>query len=231
MTAKILKLVNSSFFGIPKRVESPRHAVSLLGLDIIRPLVLSSHVFSSFSDVKVEGFSLEEIMNHSLDVAITARRVADSETDDKNVINNSYIAGLMHDIGKLVLSVNLPKDYGEVLNLVVQDGLDLCAAERAVLHASHAEVGGHLLGLWGLPNPIVEAVTYHHAPAHSEVSKFCPLAAVHIANVTARQVEDEELENPYDVAFLDALGLSPSLNKWKPFLLAPFDFEEEVAVV
>ena len=206
MAAKVLQLVNSSFFGLPQRVESTHHAVSLLGLDILRPLVLSAHAFSRFEMIEVEGFSQQGLVHHSLAVATAAKRIAESRTDDADVINDSFIAGLMHDVGKLVLAANLPIEFARAIQVANDDAVTIFEAEARVFGATHAGVGGHLLGLWGIPNPIVEAVNFHHQPSAANSSEFSPLAAVHVANVLRQSVGVSESVNVhpgFDEAFMN----------------------------
>ena len=223
MTAKVLQLVNSSFFGLPQRVESPHHAVSLLGLDIIRPLVLSASAFSQFEEPNVEGFSLEELVNHSVAVATTAKRIAEDHTKDSGAVNDTFIAALMHDVGKLVLATKLPEQWTEAIVLANAKGLALCEAESQVLGASHAEVGGYLLGLWGLPNPIVEAVTFHHRPSEAPDATFLPLTAVHVANVVQHSrcpSDNFGMSQGFDERYMLDAGFSTDVADWEANALA-----------
>lgn len=217
MTARVLQLVNSSFFGLPQQVESPHHAVSLLGVDIIRGLVLSVNVFSKFDSVEVEGFSLEGMVDHSLAVATVARCIAETHTKEVQVVNDTFIAGMMHDVGKLVLAANLPERYAEAIRIANEEGISISEAETRVFGASHAEVGGYLLGLWGLPNPIIEAVTFHHRPSDSLSNEFYPLAAIHVANrLQHYEAPDEgtQLQEDFDHEYMTRIGLSVNIDDW-----------------
>lgn len=217
MTAKILQLVNSSFFGLPQHVTCPKHAVSMLGLNIIRPLVLTANVFSQYQDPGLDGFSLEQSIQHSLAVATTARSIAESVAQQKHLVDDSFIAGMMHDIGKLVLAVNLTDRFAEAVQLARDEGISLCEAESTVFGTTHAEIGAHLLGLWGLPNPIVEAVAFHHRPADAGTDAFTPLTAVHIANVLQHPVfpgDDAPVEKKWNHDYLDSLEVTDRLDEW-----------------
>ncbi len=183
MSAKILQLVNSSFFGLPQHVTCPKHAVAMLGLDIIRPLVLSANVFKQYEGSDFAGFSLEQSIQHGLAVATASRAIAETVEDISHLVDDSFIAGMMHDVGKLILAVNLPEKYSSALNLADEGNIAIWEAEKQVFGTTHAEVGAHLLGLWGLPNPIVEAVAFHHKPTASGGTCFAPLTAVHVADV------------------------------------------------
>jgi len=160
MTAKILQLVNSAFFGLRRHVSNPSQAASLLGLETVKALVLSSQVFSQFEEKTLTGLRLEALWSHSLAVGALARRICIQQSAPLKVTDDAFLAGLLHDAGKLVLAANVPEHYIQALTLASQRGLHPCDVERGVMGASHAEIGAYLLGLWGLPDPIVEALAY-----------------------------------------------------------------------
>jgi putative nucleotidyltransferase with HDIG domain len=165
MSAKILQLVNSPFFGLPQEITDPRQAAVYLGIDTLKSLVLSIHVFSLFTeDAELHGFSLAEMCRHSLMVGKLARDIARTETDDEEVVEEALIAGILHDIGRLIL-LKVPRQYNQVLDFIERTGCDLVEAEYTVMKTSHAELGAYLLGLWGISDNIVEPVAYHHNPS------------------------------------------------------------------
>ncbi len=147
MTAKILQLVNSAFFGLRRHVSSPSEAAVFLGLETIKALVLSIHVFSQFQGASVPGFSLEGLWKHSLAVGAGAKRLAAEENQDRRDVDHALMAGLLHDAGKLVLAANLPEQYAEALARAADSQGPPWQAERDVVGAGHAEVGAYLLGL------------------------------------------------------------------------------------
>ncbi len=217
MTAKILQLVNSSFFGLPQHITCPKHAVSMLGLNIIRPLALSANAFTQYEDPHVDGYSLEQSIQHSLAVATTARTIAESVTEQNHLVDDSFIAGVMHDVGKLILAVNLTDRFADAVRLAHDEGIELWQAELKVFGTTHAEVGAHLLGLWGLPNPIVEAVAFHHRPADAGVQVFTPLTAVHVANalqMPALPNGDDQEPLVWDRNYLDTIQMNCHLDRW-----------------
>lgn len=221
MTAKVLQLVNSSFFGLPQHVTCPKHAASLLGFNIIRPLVLTAKAFSEYEDPQVKGFSLEQSIHHSLAVAVTAKRIAEAETDQAQLIDDAFMAGMLHDIGKLILAVNKPEAFAEAAKFVSDEQVPLWMAEQRVFGTTHAEVGAHLLGLWGLPDPIVEAVAFHHRPSDACVAGFTPLAAVHVANTLQHPNRCDALDGEgtdCDAGFIESLGASSRLPVWNSFV-------------
>lgn len=216
MTAKILQLVNSAFFGVRSQVSSPAQAVGLLGLETIKSLVLSIHIFEQCDAACLRQFNLESLWQHSHEIATWAKKIAKEVHQDKRVADDAYMAGLLHDVGKLVLATNLPDTYSEIYALMQDQGCRAWEAEQHVLGVTHAEVGAYLLELWGLPKPVVEGVAFHHSPLSSSQCMFSPLTAVHIANALGHETPDTEAEIaiPVEHDYLAALGLSDRLRDW-----------------
>lgn len=187
MTAKLLQIVNSSFFGLPRRVESPAQAACYLGLNILRPVVLSSGIFSRLATPLPAGYTIEMLTEHSLAVSRLAERMAKSVSAERQFANDALLAGLVHDVGQLVLASGAARDFEQALALARHEGLPLHVAERQVLGTDHAAVGAYLLALWGLPASVVEAAAYHHDPAAAGDPALGTLALVHLANVLVKQ--------------------------------------------
>jgi putative nucleotidyltransferase with HDIG domain len=165
LSAKILQLVNSAYFGLPQKIINPQQATVYLGAETVKALVLSNHVFSSFTEEADSlDFPIAEMWRHSLMVGMLAGEIARAELAEKEVVEGALIAGLLHDIGKLIL-LKVRNKYREVMDFIEQVGSDLVEAEYAVLETSHAEMGAYLLGLWGIPDSIVEIVAFHHKPS------------------------------------------------------------------
>ena len=218
MTAKILKLVNSAFFGLSRQVASPYEAVSYLGIETIKSLVLSLHAFSQYDASPLGGLLLEQIWNHSLRVADAAKDVAHFQGVRPKEVDEAFVGGLLHDTGKLVLACNFASDYAEILRLAETEDLNLTDAEQKVFACTHADVGGYLLGLWGLPVPVVEAVTWHHTPSVSLDEAFSPLTAVHVADVLEQEEEMgamAHLQTALDLDYLRRLGLEDNIAVWR----------------
>ncbi len=220
MTAQVLKLTNSAFFGLRRQFSSAAEAVGYLGLDTIKSLVLSIHAFSQFEKAETGALKIESLWNHSMQVASLAKRISKLEGQDAKATEEAFTAGMLHDIGKLVLAVNLPKEYTEATRLA-HAGLELPLAEHQVFGANHADVGGYLIGLWGLPVPVVEAVALHHAPSRATQPAFSPLTSVHAANVlewerpgSANGVPAPQLDDKY----LGLVGVSSRLTAWREAL-------------
>lgn len=217
MTAKILKLVNSAFFGLGRRISSPAEAVAYLGTETIKSLVLSIHAFSQFSTAKPGGFSLEALWSHSQQCAGLAKEIARLQEAERKIIDEAFVSGLLHDTGKLILACNFPGDYGRVLQAGQPGPQALLAAEESTFGANHAEVGSFLLGLWGLPVPVVEAVALHHQPGKCSHLAFSPLTAVHVANglMTLKAPAEASLAQVLDFEYLGRLGLENSIEAWR----------------
>ncbi|MDR4505703.1 MAG: response regulator [Candidatus Scalindua sp.] len=165
MSAKILQVVNSAYFGLPRKISDPQQASVYLGIETLKALVLSVHVFSSFAeDTKLYGVSLREILGHCLLVGRLAKEIARSEKAETNILEEALIAGVLHDIGKLIL-LQLPDQNRQVEELIETTGVSSVELEYEVMKSSHAELGAYLLGLWGLPDSIIEIVAFHHNPS------------------------------------------------------------------
>lgn len=217
MTAKILKLVNSAFFCLPCEISSASHAVQLLGLDTLRTLVITAHVFEQFQSRLLTADDVRQISDHSLAVSNSAKKIAIFEHADQRIQNESFTAGLLHDAGKLILASTLGEQYGKVLEYREQADIGLYAAECELLGCSHAQVAAYLFGLWGLPSTIVEAVAWHHDPAGSLSVKFSPLAAVHVASAYHDEKSSSRLRDrtPIDGAFLAGIGCAEREQAWR----------------
>ncbi len=165
MSAKVLQIVNSAYFGLPRKLTDPQQAAVYLGIETLKALVLSIHVFSSFTkEAESFGLSFEEMWRHSLMVARLAKEIARSEKAEMKAVEESFISGILHDIGKLIL-LKIPHQYRKVKDFVEITGGSYLDGEYAVLKTSHAELGAYLLGLWGLPDSVVETIAFHHEPS------------------------------------------------------------------
>ncbi|MGA2243939.1 MAG: response regulator [Verrucomicrobiota bacterium] len=218
MTAKILQLVNSAFFGLAQPLNSPTEAVVYLGLGTIRSLALSMEVFSQFDEQACDFFSLAALAHHSWITAAIARMIAHRERFDLNVADQCFLAGLLHDVGQLVLAFGMPAEYSQVIVRARSENRPVWQVEHEIFGATHADVGAYLLALWGLPNPLIEAVALHHQPARSTAHEFSPGVAVHVADVFAHHLIPSNTEVPppaLDFAYLARLGLAERMADWQ----------------
>jgi HD-like signal output (HDOD) protein/CheY-like chemotaxis protein len=212
MTSKVLQLVNSPLFGLRRAVLNPDEACVYLGLDTIRALVLSLGVFSQYQRTGL--FSVEELQRHSVRTAALAKQIACLERLPKREIDESFAAGMLHDVGKLVLAINYPEKYdGCIASASVRD-VPVSEAESHTFGITHAEVGTYLLRLWGLPDTVTDAVGFHHRPSEANQKTLGPLAVVHIANFLTAEEECRPAAG-VDMAYLTALGMSSNLTEWR----------------
>jgi len=225
MTTKMLQLVNSAFFGLPQTINSPNEAIMYLGVTTVRSLVLSLQVFSQFDQTIVTGFSLDALANHGWMTGVCARRIARLERKDNKMLDQCFLAGLLHDIGQLILAAGMPAEYADVLKIAREKNVPPSQVEQERFGATHSEVGAYLLGLWGLPNPIIEAVAMHHQPSLCLALEFSPLTPVHAADVFLHEKggDDSGLHGTLDVAYLTQLGLAEHLDEWRAACLETDD--------
>ena len=230
LTARMMHLVNSSFFGNPVYVSRPSHAVSLLGTEVLKGLVFSSYAFSMYEESTSELFSIQKFENHSLRVAALARKIAEEENASQFIIDDAYVGGFLHDIGKLILVSCEPEIYDAVREYARDCHTSLAEAETHTLKTTHAEIGAYLLGIWGFRSNIVEAVLYHREPASSQSTGFSAVTAVHVANHLIKKEFEES--NPFccgdlDTDYLDRLELKYRLSFWQSLCLKQLDTERD----
>jgi putative nucleotidyltransferase with HDIG domain len=164
LTAKLLKLVNSAALGLAQPIHSIPDAIALVGAARLQSLVMSAWAFSFADEKMCRGFSPAAEWHHALAVAQAAENLAKERRAKPSLVEFAFVAGILHDVGKVMLAANSPEAYADILALARKQSQPLWQTETQVLGYSHAEVGGCLLGLWGLDLVIVEAVSRHHQP-------------------------------------------------------------------
>jgi putative nucleotidyltransferase with HDIG domain len=220
MSAKILQVVNSAFFRLSRRISSLEEAVSYLGMNHIKHLALALEVFRQGPSTKTsKEISVDKIQEHAM---FTASIAAEMMTE-KRQKEDAFLAGLLHDIGKLIMIHSLPGHVENVLRTMSDERLPMHEAEGKLYQTSHAEVGAYLLGIWGIPYTVVEAVANHHTPTRVEQPHFEVLSAVYLANELANEVAAETITEttfekpPIDLAFLEKLGVAERVPRWRVF--------------
>jgi len=191
MTAKVLQLVNSAFFGFRKKVTNPLHAATLIGINGMRDIVLVAGFFNALGENDCpKTLDIEAIWQHSLSTANKAREIAAAEGLSQDDIDTSYTAGLLHDLGIIALAATNRADYEKVIELARDECIPLHLAEKRVFAVDHATVGGFILNLWGLPHAISEIVTFHCSPPGDPSAKATPLSIVYAADqLVARETQ------------------------------------------
>ena len=217
MATKILQLANSAFMGTSGRVSSLLQSLTLIGLDNVRTLVLSVNVFAQFDGNSRVAASLPCLWDHSTAVSKLAQQIAAAENCPKALLEECFTAGLLHDLGKLVLMAEFPKECLEVYTAKSDMRANV---ERERIGCTHAEVGAYLMSIWGLPFPLVHAVAYHHHPAETADTKFSTLTAVHAADAIASEGDPSPLNHDIalDQPYLNRLGLSERESVWRGLL-------------
>ncbi|MGH2877412.1 MAG: HDOD domain-containing protein [Solirubrobacteraceae bacterium] len=216
LSAKVLQLANSALFGLTSTVTSVRDAVVYLGVDTIKSLALTAEAFGKLAPRSVEGFSIDAFQAHAMLVARITASILPAGRSQQEAVT----AALLHDIGKLVMVADGSDRWTQLNRQAVDRGLPLFAVEQ--VHAggvTHADLGAHLLSLWGLPDPIVEAVANHHSPGSVPGLAFDGVMAVHIANALANEIAptgpDAPPPAPLDDELLAQMGLGPRIDLWR----------------
>jgi len=216
MSVKILKLVNSSYFGPSRQIVDPSRAATMLGVETIQALVLGVKIFEQFPESKLAGGEVEALWERSGRAATFARAICLAEHADAVMTSQTSLAAFLHDIGELILQNHMPHEVDEVRKLV-SEGMAFGDAERTRIGATHGDVGGHLAALWGFPDPIIEAVTFHQEPSRCASHAMSALTIVHVAQELARSglpAHDAEPPAGLDLAYLEVTGALARLPAW-----------------
>lgn len=210
MSAKVLQLVNSAYFGLARRIASISEAVSYLGVELLKGLALSAQIFSAAEGLP-RNFSIDQLQEESLKTARLARRFF----TDRGRAEEAFTAAIVHDVGTLVIALGLPKEYELIADLEVATGRPRYEIEKEQIGAHHGEIGGYLLGVWGLPFTIVETAALHHTPNLASEGTTDILGAVHIADTLLKASRNNSIAHPerfgLDLAFLQREGLTSEL--------------------
>jgi HD-like signal output (HDOD) protein len=167
LTAQILRLSNSALFGRSQPIHSVQHAIALVGVTSMRKFVLGASISNIFSRFRTApNFSMARFNLHSVATGTLVERISNEIPLEQPGL--AFIAGLLHDVGKLLIAVSMPKQYEDILGIVAVTGAPLIACERAVLGTDHAELSGLAISRWELADPIRLAACHHHEPERAE---------------------------------------------------------------
>ena len=212
LTVRLLKLVNSSFYGFPQRISTVTGAIVLLGFDAIRNLLLTTSVFDLFANRnRQKKQDQERFWDHSLGCAVGAKVIGNYLRHDK--IEELFVSGLLHDIGKIVEMMFLPDEFSKIVAAVNKENILMIMAENNVLGYNHAEVGKLLAEKWNLPVKLVQVIAHHHHP--DDAGSFAVEAAiVHLADIFCRALNmgyggDHKIP-PLDKLAWERLKIQPS---------------------
>ena len=210
MTAKVLQLVNSPLFGMRRKITNVLEAVTYLGIETVKSLTLGAMAFSKFRNPKLARFA-EQLSAHGLQVGTLAREIAKTSQGASVNADDCFAAGILHDVGKLIMADNRPAEFQEAIQNASANGITGVAAEAQVFGATHAEVGAYLLWLWGLPDCVTEAVALHHKPRRLAGGA---ILAVHAADALIHNRTYPE----FDMESLRSAGLMEQVPHWQQLL-------------
>lgn len=221
VSAKVLQLVNSAFFGLRTRIDDIKRAVTYLGIETLKSIVIVSDVFSKFKESEIQTFGIDTLYEHSYRVGLIASKIVMMSSHDQALADAAVMPGMLHDIGKLLFIQNMPKEYEEMCKQCKSDDsvASVYEAEKKAFKITHADLGGYLMGIWGLPEDIVSSITKHHNPAGSLGRDMKVAGAVFIANMLdhehMRGTLDQDDHTLECTGHLDKYGLLKYLPEWK----------------
>lgn len=214
MTARVLQLANSAFYKLPRPIIHVRDAVTHLGVQTLQSVALSVGIFQSISSASLpKGFSLENFWQHSQQTALAASTLLGPSDARKT----AFSAGMLHDIGDLIVAMSMATEWTEIQRRCQDGTQSKIEIEQEILGCTHAEVGAHLLALWGLPNNIVEAVVYHHQPSRASETRFGVIGAVHVGNFIAHAMslgDSSKARHLLDSEYLQRTGSQTMAEGW-----------------
>ncbi len=213
ISTKLLHVVNTAFFSRGKVVTSVRQAVPRLGATFVKDLALAVEVFRDFRSGSKGKFSIDELHDDSFRTGSIAKRLL----EDRRQSEDAFLAGTLHDVGKLILASALPEHLSASMEQASRTGVPLYIVEEELVGVTHAEIGAYLLGLWGLPYTVMEAVANHHRPQRTNPDSFDVTAAVYVANILAHEVKSGVQDESLDLEFLERLGVADRVGEWREF--------------
>lgn len=214
LSARLLKIVNSPFFGFPSKIETISHAISIIGMSQLADLALATLVIYQFRGIPNSLFNMEKFWRHSMACGVAARSIAEFKGETN--VERFYLAGILHDIGRLVIFKKEPALARDAFFMSKEKEENIYQSERELMGFDHADVGGELLKAWQLPPRLVAAVAFHHQP---ELAKEFPVEAaiIHTSDYIVHVLQvgsDAEFSEPQ---------LYP--KSWEIIGLDPDDFE------
>ena len=198
LTAKVLKIANSPFYGFPKRISTIDFAIIVLGYDALKEIVISISLVSSLQKRSDSFFNAKAFWDHAIASGVLARRLA--RDLGYRVSGEVFVAGLLHDMGVSVLHRYFRNEYKRIVEIARDTDLTFLEAEESVLSVTHAEVGGWLAKRWNLPDQLVEAIALHHTPGKADLNPEL-VALIHCSDVFAGKISAQPVEFDKGVDF------------------------------
>ncbi|WP_031435106.1 HDOD domain-containing protein [Methylomarinum vadi] len=231
LSVRLLKLVNSAFFGYPSKIDSLNRAVTVVGIKQLQDLALATSIFEMFQNIPNAYVSMESFWKHSIACGVVARILANYRRDFN--IERAFVSGLLHDIGSLIMFMLMPEEINTVFATARSQQQLVYRTEKQILGFTHAHVGSQLLKRWKLPEQIIYAVNYHHTPNTADRFKV-DVALIHVADLIITALDcnssGEHLVPPLNNAAWKELGLSVSILD---ALLSDFEqqFQDAVGII
>jgi len=189
LAGKVLKLVNSAYFGFSEKVTSTVRAIVMLGLNTVKNLALSTAAMEALSTKAGGGLNMEEFWQHLLATGVCGKLIARKIGVHKNFLEDYFLCGLMHDIGKIILNRINPTGYAKVVGAAEKSGKPLHLYETAVFGINHAEIGELLGKKWGLQDSMIQAMALHHSPTQAEAEHRQLVYTIFISNNYSKQIK------------------------------------------
>jgi len=214
ISAKVLQVVNSAYFAMPRKIENMLQALNILGFETVKGIVLAAGIYQADGLTKVQGFLPQEIYGRAIGVGTKARFLAYSFDLDRTAVDEALTAGLLHDVGKLVLLTSFADEFKKSLERSISEAIPLYEAEEKELGVNDAAIGAFLLTNWGIPQQIIDAVAMHYAPSKWGNRTLDVGAAVHLAYASEQDRNHAHTKgspSAFDLAFTNALGISDQI--------------------
>jgi len=194
MTMKVLKVINSAYYSLPNKITSVNQSVVYLGLNTVKNLALAFAAVGILPRMNAAGFDIQRYLLHSLTTAAIARQLASQYAKGEADPGDCYIAGLLHDFGKVVLAQYLAPEFREALELTYQGGMSLHQAERQVIGVDHGFIGAKLAERWQFPPHLVDVIRMHHSEEHEPDAM---MDCLRVANQVSRMRELGDAGHPW----------------------------------
>jgi len=212
-SARLLKIVNSAYYGFSHKVETITHAITIIGTAQLRDLVLATAVIERFQGVPSKTIDMKSFWLHSISCGLAARILA-TYRHDRNP-ERFYVLGVLHDIGRLLMFLNIPDQMRKVIEMAEQEKISLYEAEKQIIGFSHAEMGGFLMEAWNLPGTFQTAINFSHDPSSTTPEYVTETSILHVADLISHCMEHgssgDRYVPPLDEEAWEKIGLRPSI--------------------